>query len=49
MQYLDSKEYPTEAETDYKLDSIDDLVFATFSPTVRDLIRKTARKGMEVL
>lgn len=48
-RYFHIKEYPTEAEMDDKLDSIDDLVFATISPMMRDFIRKTPREGIQLL
>ena len=46
--YLEIEGYPTEAETDFKEASIYNLVYATISPILRDLIRKTGRKGIRL-
>ena len=48
LQYLEIEGYPTEAETDFKEASINDLVFSTISPILRDFIRRTGRKGIQL-
>ncbi|KAF8457122.1 hypothetical protein BGX38DRAFT_1159115 [Terfezia claveryi] len=48
MQYLEIEGYPTEAEADFKEANINDLVYATISPILRDFIRGTGQKGIQL-
>ena len=48
LQYLEIEGYPTEAAEEFKVASINDLVFSTISPILRHFIRRTQRKDVQL-
>lgn len=48
IEYIEIEGYPTEAETAFKEASINDLVYTTISPILREFIRTTQRKNISL-